>query len=108
LAIDSDQVKDLASIGCTMEEIARVVKCSVDTLERRFADTIARGRVDMKMSLRRAQLKSAIDNSNTQMLIWLGKQHLGQYDKSTHLYKETNKSDLSGDIAKARKRVGFK
>lgn len=43
IQIDEKTVEKLASILCTMEEIASVVGCSVDTLERRFADTIKRG-----------------------------------------------------------------
>lgn len=41
--IDPEVVEKLASIMCTMNEIATFVDCSVDTLERRFADIIKRG-----------------------------------------------------------------
>lgn len=76
-AIDADQVERLARIHCTYEEIAAVVGCSTDTLKRRFADRIEKGRERGKSSLRRWQFKSAF-KGNATMQIWLGKQLLGQ------------------------------
>ncbi len=78
--IDPRQVRTLARICCTMEEIGAVVGCSVDTLERRFADIIKSERECGRMSLRRSQWKKALAGHPT-MLIWLGKQELGQVDK---------------------------
>jgi hypothetical protein len=78
--IDESVVYKLAKIHCTMEEIGSVVGCSVDTLERRFADIIKKGREYGKSSLRRMQYHKAVMGNNT-MLIWLGKQLLGQADK---------------------------
>jgi len=78
--IDPEQVRTLAKINCTMIEIAAVVGCSVDTLERRFADVIKECREQGRMSLRRAQWKKALEGHPT-MLIWLGKQELGQKDQ---------------------------
>lgn len=78
--IDPEQVRKLAAIGCTHEEIASIVKCSVDTLTRRFLDDIEEGRNQGKSSLRRKQWEMAI-NGNVTMLVWLGKQYLGQTDK---------------------------
>lgn len=81
LEIDADLVEKLASIHCTMKEIAAVAGCSVDTLERRFAEVIKNGQEKGKTSLRRYQWKAA-EKGNVSMLIWLGKQILGQRDKS--------------------------
>lgn len=80
IKIDPEMVQKLAQIFCTMEEIAAVVGCSVDTLERRFADIIKKGKESAKASLRREQYKKAMDG-NTTMMIWLGKQYLEQTDK---------------------------
>jgi len=80
LDIDPDQVKLLAGIGCPMTDIALIVGCSVDTLERRFADVIETGRADVRKSLRRKQVELAMKGDRT-MLIWLGKQLLGQRDE---------------------------
>jgi len=81
LAIDLRQLDQLARIHCTHEEIAAVLACSTDTLARRFAERIEKGREEGKMSLRRAQFKAAL-SGNATMMIWLGKQHLGQADQS--------------------------
>jgi len=75
-------VEDLANIMCTQTEIASILKVSVRTLQRdeEFCRIYKMGIDNGKMCLRRAQYKSALSGSNT-MLIWLGKQYLGQTDK---------------------------
>lgn len=73
-------LEKLASILCTMEEMATFFGCSVDTLERNFADTIKKGREQGKISIRRLQFEKA-QAGNTTMLIWLGKQILGQKER---------------------------
>jgi hypothetical protein len=80
LKIDEGLVEFLASIQCTMIEIASGARCSVDTLERRYADVIKNARETGKASLRRMQWKSCKDG-NVTMQIWLGKQWLGQRDQ---------------------------
>lgn len=75
--LDERQIKELAEIQCTMGEIASVMGCSVDTLERRYADVIKEGRDKGKSSLRRMQYKKALEGNPT-MLIWLGKHYLDQ------------------------------
>jgi hypothetical protein len=75
--IDGSQVTKLAEIGCTAAEIATVMDCSADTIERRFAGNLTKGRCNLKMKLRRRQIRAALDGNIT-MLIWLGKQYLGQ------------------------------
>ena len=79
-------VRKLASIQCTDEEIAAGLGCSQDTLARgRQRDqeldaAIIDGRANGRMSLRRAQYQKALDGNPT-MLIWLGKQILGQRER---------------------------
>jgi hypothetical protein len=80
LDLDEGQIFKLASIQCTMGEIAAVMKCSVDTLENRYSEVIKRGREDGKSSLRKAQFKKALEGNAT-MLIWLGKFYLGQKEE---------------------------
>jgi hypothetical protein len=78
----------MVRIQCTAEECAGVFECSVDTLDRRlkeegyggFADFYKKHSDEGKASLRRAQWKAAQDGNPT-MLVWLGKQMLGQRDK---------------------------
>jgi len=78
--IDEKKIRELAMIQCTMSEIAAVMDCSVDTLERRFADVIKKGQEQGKCSLRRAQYKKAMEG-NPAMLIWVGKHILKQRDE---------------------------
>ena len=54
-------------------------KCG-DTLQRNFGAAIKRGREHGKQSLKRMQFKAA-EEGNAALLIWLGKQYLGQKDK---------------------------
>lgn len=95
LVIDPQLVHDLAAINCTMEEIAAITKCSVDTLERRFADIIKDGRDIGRSSVRRKQYEVATAG-NVTMLIWLGKQLLGQKDKIEQ--EHSGSVDLYGSI----------
>ena len=78
--IDYDTVRKLANIMCTQQEIASVLGCSTDTLQRdkQFCDIYKEGKETGKMSLRRIQWKLA--EKSYAMAIWLGKQYLGQRD----------------------------
>jgi hypothetical protein len=80
LEIDGDLVEKLAGIGCPNKEIAAIVGCSVDTLDRNFAEVIAKGRENGKTRLRKKQIEVALAG-NVTMLIFLGKNMLGQSDK---------------------------
>jgi hypothetical protein len=86
--IDPKQVEQLAMIQCSHAEMAAVLGCSADTIERRFAAVIKKGREAGKSSLKRAQFTLAIGGNPT-MLIWLGKQHLGQADKQEIAHQGT-------------------
>ena len=85
--IDWDQVDKLCAIHCTGEEQASILGVDYDTLNRAchrehnrsFADYFAQKSATGKMSLRRRQYTSAMDG-NTTMLVWLGKNRLGQSD----------------------------
>lgn len=80
LQIDPKLVQDLAALGCKTTEIATTLGCSPDTLEKRFSGELAKGRENLRISLRRWQLEAA-KKGNVAMLIWLGKQMLGQTEK---------------------------
>lgn len=89
LNLDKEQIKRLAHINCTMLEIASVMKCSVRTLERGYADIIKEAKENGKSSLRRELWKSA-EKGNVTMQIWLSKQLLGMREP---------KNDESEEIA---------
>lgn len=83
IEIDYDTVEKLANLQCTQEEIASYVGCSVDTLTRdeKFCGIYKAGLDKGRMSLRRHQWR-ALEEGNTTMLVWLGKQYLGQREKN--------------------------
>lgn len=93
--IDYQTVEKLASIQCTQEEISNFLGISTRTLQKdeEFLRIYKKGLDNGKMSLRRWQYKKAQDG-NVSMLIWLGKQYLGQTDKFEN--KDTHEiEDLS-------------
>jgi len=76
-------VYELAALGCNDKEIAEWFDIDVNTLDYNFANIIQKGREDLKHSLRRAQIKLAL-SGNAVMLIWLGKNILGQQETPTN------------------------
>lgn len=88
IKIDWQQVKSMAAIDCTQKEIAAVLDVCEDTLERAslrenkkpWKEWYAENRCVGNVSLRRHQWKQAESGDKT-MLIWLGKQRLGQNDR---------------------------
>lgn len=76
VVFDADVYK-LAAMGCSDREIATWFDVDDNTLRYNFKDIIAKGREELKHNLRRAQIKLAL-NGNATMLIWLGKNILGQ------------------------------
>ena len=77
-----DDVYKLAAMGCSNMEIARWFSMKENTLRDNFRETLAKGREDMKQTLRQAQIRLAL-SGNATMLIWLGKNMLGQTDNPT-------------------------
>jgi len=83
-----NELDKLCAIHATRKEIADWFEVSEDTIERRcqeefgisFASYYDQKAVNGKMSLRRKQYEQAM-GGNTTMLLWLGKQYLGQSDK---------------------------
>tara|TARA_Y100000004_G_scaffold176870_1_gene217842 strand:- start:220 stop:525 length:306 start_codon:yes stop_codon:yes gene_type:complete len=80
--LDRDLIFKLATLHCSLKEIADCVGTSVTTLEKRYSGIIDKGRSEGKKSLRRAQMEKALQG-DVRMLIWLGKQYLEQKDTPT-------------------------
>ena len=86
---DFKKILNMVRIQCTMEECCSVLEMSDTTLNRRlkemeynnFEDFYKRHNDEGKMSLRRMQWQAA-EKGNSTMLVWLGKQHLNQKDKT--------------------------
>jgi hypothetical protein len=73
------EVYKLAQIGCKDIEIANWFGIDENTLTYNFSVELVKGRENLKQSLRRAQLSLAL-SGNAVMLIFLGKNYLGQSD----------------------------
>jgi hypothetical protein len=84
--IDLEVLEELAHDGCVNAEIAAFFGITERALEIRFAkekelrDAKLRGLLKGNVSLRRAQMAAALRFDKT-MMVWLGKQRLGQTDK---------------------------
>ena len=77
--IDGEQVRKLANYGCTNVEIADFFGCHESLIRHSYSEYVTKGKAEMKLRLRQLQWKSA-EKGNAVMLIWLGKQLLGQSD----------------------------
>ena len=78
--IDPKEVEKLAGLGCTNTEIAAFFGCSKDLIGKSYSTNVEKGKENGKTRLRQWQMKAA-QKGNVAMLIWLGKQMLGQSDK---------------------------
>jgi hypothetical protein len=78
--IDAKLVEKLARYGLADHEIADCIGVAESTLRARARAALAKGRAYLRLSLRRRQLRAAAKGS-VPMLIWLGKQYLGQRDQ---------------------------
>ena len=73
------EVQKLAALGCKDTEICDWFGIGSNTLRYNFSVELLKGREELKQSLRMAQIKLAL-SGNAVMLIWLGKNLLGQSD----------------------------
>ena len=79
--VDAAMLEKLAAIGHTQQECAILLDCSADTIQRNWHDEWQFGLETCKSSIRAKQVELA-KAGNVTMLIWLGKQLLGQSDKT--------------------------
>lgn len=108
--IDLALVRSMCSIQCTGEEIAQALGISYDTLGRRIEEAEGVGFAEFfktnssmgKTSLRRMQWKAA-QNGSVPMLIWLGKNILGQKDNVEHLFGSKMSITIDVDGEKTEK-----
>lgn len=104
IQLDWEQFDKLCGLQCTLREIASYFDCSEDTIERRckedksthFADYKAQKAGKGRIGLRRKQYELAMAGDKT-MLIWLGKQYLGQSDKQETALTETIQINIDSD-----------
>lgn len=92
--IPTEKIEQLSSFGCSNREIASYFGCSESLLSKSYSSFLAKGRDKGKIRLRQLQWKAAENGSHT-MLIWLGKQLLGQRDRhEVELVKPFDRIDL--------------
>jgi hypothetical protein len=77
--VPPEEVFKLAQMGCKDTEIADWFGVNGETLRYNFRAELLKGRESLKQSLRQAQINLAL-SGNAVMLIWLGKNLLGQSD----------------------------
>ena len=93
--IDYTKLDAMCAIQCTGEECSAILGMDYDTLNNRlkkdgnggFSEYFKLKGANGKMSLRRKQFEQA-SSGNSTMLIWLGKQWLGQAEKSENITKD--------------------
>ena len=78
--IDTEEVQKLAKYGMTNVEIADFFGCDESLIRKSYSEYLTKGRAKMKLRLRQLQWDSA-EKGNVAMLIFLGKNILGQQDK---------------------------
>ena len=89
IQFDLAGIQGFASLNATKQEVAAFFGVSESTVDHRFhtepelREAWEKGRATGKLSLRRKQTELA-QAGNVTMLIWLGKQLLGQKDKVEH------------------------
>lgn len=97
--IDPEQIEKLAQLGATQVDMARFLDIAYSTLELKlqqpeFRQALERGQGNLHISLKRKQVEMALAGDRT-MLIWLGKNYLGQRD---NLDSKLTGSGLNGEI----------
>jgi len=88
--IDIEQFRLWARAGATQAEIAQRLKMSLTTLKRRlqakkYRHEYEHAQAELKISLRARQVRIALNDKHpaqATMLIWLGKNFLGQTDRA--------------------------
>lgn len=100
--IEEDRVYYLASIGCSQTDIAKFYGCSPDLIQKSYSESFAKGNEEGKQRLRILQWKAAEEGSAS-MLIWLGKQYLGQSDKVENTNKTVEPVQIIVKDAKTEK-----
>jgi len=82
--IDLDELEKLGALHCTQEEAADWFGIARETFNRKlrqkqYREVWERGRSKGRVTLRRRQMQG-VEAGNPTMLIWMGKQWLGQRD----------------------------
>jgi len=87
IELDPKQAQIFGYFRATYDTMAEQIGCHVDTIRKEmqnhdsdFSKAYKKAFSGMKMKLSEAQLKTGIEEHNPTLLVWLGKQYLGQKD----------------------------
>mgnify|MGYP003409341920 FL=1 len=87
IELDPKQAKIFGYFRATYDTMAEQIGCHVDTIraamqdeDSEFSKEYKKGFSSMKMKLSEAQVKTAIEEHNPTLLVWVGKQYLNQND----------------------------
>lgn len=102
-----DVLDGILQFGATLIDCSEILGHAEDTIQRRikkdfkmtFSEYRHRKMARMRMKLLQKQYDVAI-NGNVTMLIWLGKQHLGQSDK-TEIHESSQSFNLNYKLDEA-------
>lgn len=94
--IKPSEVENYARLGAPDTEIADMLGITPQTLVRRFDKDLAMGRAKRRLKLRQKQTEVALAG-NVTMLIWLGKNDLGQKDTATLTVNRNDIADLDDE-----------
>ncbi len=99
IEINPYSIEQMAEQGMKVTEMAALLGVSTDTIHRNYAAELLKGKSALKQTLRMSQIYSATKEGNPTMLIWLGKQYLGQNDKTIdeYLLEAIQAANLSKD-----------
>jgi len=75
-------VRRLSEIHCSLAEISHITGIKEETLKKKYQKEIDEGKAQGSLGLRRTQMTRAMDG-DPRMLIWLGKNLLGQSENPT-------------------------
>ncbi len=107
IEIPVEKIKQLASIGCTDDEIALIAGISETNLNVRFGTLLKEGRAAFKAEIRGMQRRRCLDGSDT-MLIFLGKVVLHQKEcKEIELTATDTLAEFISSIREAPRRSGM-
>ena len=105
--IDLDELEKLAAMHCTQDEVASWFGISQPAICKKlqrepFKSRWERGWSKGNISLRRAQMQQA-EQGNGTMLVWLGKQWLGQRD--TQRLEHSGSIEVSGALQRLEEEI---
>jgi hypothetical protein len=111
--IDWRAFEQMCKVQCTLIEISSILNVDLNTLEdavqkryhRSFSEVFSEKSSQGKASLRRQQYLKATVKDDTTMQIWLGKQWLGQTDKSINLNLTADLGNVPEEKKEAISRV---